>query len=302
MVPLAVGTDGGGSIRIPSAFCGIYGHQADLRAGAEDARLPRLADALGRPARSPGRSRDLALALSVMAGPVPADPLTLPRRRRPTTVAAVRRPGLGRAAGRGVGGPRLRRRRPGRPGRVPRRRRAALRAAGAYGRRARPDATDATARCGTPSRCPRATPREGPLVRRIPTWSGPTPRRSRWPAGTSAPRVSGRARRAGRVHAQRGTSFFVGIRRAAHPEHAGDRVPRRAAGPGVHRRARGSAVLRRLVRAGPAGQPGRAARGPVCRSAPGATVCRSGCRSSAAGGLMPWCCGWPRSSGDPSHA
>ena len=25
MAPLAVGTDGGGSIRIPSAFCGIYG-------------------------------------------------------------------------------------------------------------------------------------------------------------------------------------------------------------------------------------------------------------------------------------
>ena len=55
IVPLAVGTDGGGSIRIPSAFCGVYGLKPTLRTRAEDAGLPRLADAVGdRPDRGVG--------------------------------------------------------------------------------------------------------------------------------------------------------------------------------------------------------------------------------------------------------
>ncbi|MDQ6934059.1 MAG: amidase [Actinomycetota bacterium] len=77
MVPLAVGTDGGGSIRIPSAFCGVAGHKPTF------GLVPKLPGFRGWPTLSVtgpiGVSvRDLALALDVMAGPAPDDPLSYP--------------------------------------------------------------------------------------------------------------------------------------------------------------------------------------------------------------------------------
>ncbi len=77
MVPLAVGTDGGGSIRIPSAFCGVYGIKPTF------GLVPKLPGFRGWPTLSvtgpiAASVRDLALALSVMAGPSPLDPLSYP--------------------------------------------------------------------------------------------------------------------------------------------------------------------------------------------------------------------------------
>jgi Asp-tRNA(Asn)/Glu-tRNA(Gln) amidotransferase A subunit family amidase len=75
MVPLAVGTDGGGSIRIPSAFCGTYGIKPSF------GLVPKMPGFRGWPTLSvtgpiAGSVRDLALALSVMAGPSPLDQLS----------------------------------------------------------------------------------------------------------------------------------------------------------------------------------------------------------------------------------
>jgi Asp-tRNA(Asn)/Glu-tRNA(Gln) amidotransferase A subunit family amidase len=77
LVPLAVGTDGGGSIRIPSAFCGVYGLKPSFGIVA---KMPGFR---GWPTLSvtgpiAGSVRDLALALSVMAGPHGADWLSGP--------------------------------------------------------------------------------------------------------------------------------------------------------------------------------------------------------------------------------
>jgi Asp-tRNA(Asn)/Glu-tRNA(Gln) amidotransferase A subunit family amidase len=75
MVPLALGTDGGGSIRIPSAFCGTYGIKPSF------GLVPKLPGFRGWPTLSvtgpiAGSVRDLALALSIMAGPSRLDPLS----------------------------------------------------------------------------------------------------------------------------------------------------------------------------------------------------------------------------------
>lgn len=77
MVPLAVGTDGGGSIRIPSAFCGTYGLKPSF------GLVPKMPGFRGWPTLSvtgpiAGSVRDLALALSIMAGPSRLDSLSYP--------------------------------------------------------------------------------------------------------------------------------------------------------------------------------------------------------------------------------
>lgn len=79
MVPLAQGSDGGGSIRIPAAWCGGFGIKPTYR------RIPRKSrpdgfshtpfSQLGPHARS---VEDAALMLSVMAGPHPSDPMLGP--------------------------------------------------------------------------------------------------------------------------------------------------------------------------------------------------------------------------------
>jgi Asp-tRNA(Asn)/Glu-tRNA(Gln) amidotransferase A subunit family amidase len=75
--PLALGTDGGGSIRIPSAFCGVVGHKPSF------GLIPKLPGFRGWPTLSvdgplAASVRDLVLALRVMAGAHAADPLTWP--------------------------------------------------------------------------------------------------------------------------------------------------------------------------------------------------------------------------------
>jgi amidase len=79
MLPLAEGTDGGGSIRIPSSWCGVYGYKQSF------GRVPFVA----RPNAFGGDApflfegpitrtvEDAALALSALAGYDPRDPYSL---------------------------------------------------------------------------------------------------------------------------------------------------------------------------------------------------------------------------------
>lgn len=74
--PLGVGTDGGGSIRIPSSFCGLYGLKPSY------GRVPTYPASAGGTLSHPGPMtrtvRDAALMLNVMKGPDERDRLSLP--------------------------------------------------------------------------------------------------------------------------------------------------------------------------------------------------------------------------------
>jgi Asp-tRNA(Asn)/Glu-tRNA(Gln) amidotransferase A subunit family amidase len=77
---VALGSDGGGSIRIPASFCGVYGFKASFgrvaSASRPDAFLSHTPFIhFGPLART---VRDAAFVLSVMAGPHPRDPFSLP--------------------------------------------------------------------------------------------------------------------------------------------------------------------------------------------------------------------------------
>ena len=75
--PMGVGTDGGGSLRIPASFCGIYGFKASF------GRVPNWPGSGGAILRHIGTMTrtvtDMAVALDAMAGPDPEDLLSLPR-------------------------------------------------------------------------------------------------------------------------------------------------------------------------------------------------------------------------------
>ena len=75
--PLATGSDGGGSIRVPSAFCGVVGLKASpgrIPLGHEGS-LWDTVDVVGPMTRTVA---DAALVLSAVAGPDPDDPVSLP--------------------------------------------------------------------------------------------------------------------------------------------------------------------------------------------------------------------------------
>ncbi len=73
MIPLEFGSDIGGSIRVPSAFCGVYGHKPSYNLVPQRGHAPPGADGVGPPLNCVGpmaRSvEDLVLALGVTAGP-----------------------------------------------------------------------------------------------------------------------------------------------------------------------------------------------------------------------------------------
>jgi aspartyl-tRNA(Asn)/glutamyl-tRNA(Gln) amidotransferase subunit A len=79
MVPLATGSDGGGSIRIPSACCGLSGMKPSLgRVPAGGPSPPGWID-LSTNGPMARRVADVALALDVAVGPDPTDLRSLPR-------------------------------------------------------------------------------------------------------------------------------------------------------------------------------------------------------------------------------
>ena len=75
--PLAVGTDGGGSIRVPSAFCGIYGLKPSFGRVPNGPGFPgwETFSCAGPMTRT---VRDAALMLDVLAGPDDRDRHSLP--------------------------------------------------------------------------------------------------------------------------------------------------------------------------------------------------------------------------------
>jgi aspartyl-tRNA(Asn)/glutamyl-tRNA(Gln) amidotransferase subunit A len=83
--PFAIGSDGGGSIRIPSSFCGLYGFKASfgrvpLYPGCRDERFPGVSswesiEHIGPISRTVA---DSVLMLSVIAGPDDRDRHSLP--------------------------------------------------------------------------------------------------------------------------------------------------------------------------------------------------------------------------------
>jgi amidase/aspartyl-tRNA(Asn)/glutamyl-tRNA(Gln) amidotransferase subunit A len=76
LVPIAEGTDGGGSIRIPAAWCGVFGYQPSA------GRVPSVLRPNGFSGVSPfvyegpitRNVADAALAMDALAGPHPGDP------------------------------------------------------------------------------------------------------------------------------------------------------------------------------------------------------------------------------------
>jgi aspartyl-tRNA(Asn)/glutamyl-tRNA(Gln) amidotransferase subunit A len=103
MVPLALGSDGGGSVRVPAALTGIFGikpswGRVPVYPGCRDERYPGISsweslEHIGPMTRS---AADAALAMSVLAGPSPRDRHSLPadaadwRMRDPSSLRDVR--------------------------------------------------------------------------------------------------------------------------------------------------------------------------------------------------------------------
>ena len=83
LVPLALGSDTNGSIRVPSSFCGIFGLKPTFGRLSRARSFPFVAslDHLGPFARC---TRDLALAYDAMQGHDPADPVCVDRRPEPS--------------------------------------------------------------------------------------------------------------------------------------------------------------------------------------------------------------------------
>lgn len=76
IVPVALATDGGGSIRIPASFCGLFGIKA--RFGRVPVWPPAATPMLAHVGPITRTVRDAALMLSVIAGHDPRDPNAVP--------------------------------------------------------------------------------------------------------------------------------------------------------------------------------------------------------------------------------
>jgi Asp-tRNA(Asn)/Glu-tRNA(Gln) amidotransferase A subunit family amidase len=79
MVPLATGSDGGGSIRIPSACCGLSGIKTSLGRVPSGGREPPSWPGLSAKGPMARRMADVVHALDVVVAPEPTDLRSLPR-------------------------------------------------------------------------------------------------------------------------------------------------------------------------------------------------------------------------------
>ena len=85
LCPIALGSDGGGSVRIPAAHCGVYGFKASmgrvpLWPGCRDERYPGVSswESLEHIGPMTRTVRDSAMMMSVMAGPDMRDRHSIP--------------------------------------------------------------------------------------------------------------------------------------------------------------------------------------------------------------------------------
>ena len=76
LCPVAIGADGGGSIRIPAALCGIVGLKPTFGRVSEHGAAP-LCWSVAHVGPMAATVRDTALGYALVAGPDPADPNTL---------------------------------------------------------------------------------------------------------------------------------------------------------------------------------------------------------------------------------
>ncbi len=76
LVPVAIGADGGGSIRIPSAFCGLVGLKATFGRISEYGAYP-LCWSVAHVGPLAWSATDAALTYAAIAGPDPKDPMSL---------------------------------------------------------------------------------------------------------------------------------------------------------------------------------------------------------------------------------
>ncbi|MDP7033883.1 MAG: amidase [Planctomycetota bacterium] len=75
LCPVAIGCDGGGSIRIPASLCGIVGLKATFGRVSEHGAFP-LCWSVGHVGPFGATARDAATAYALIAGPDPSDPHT----------------------------------------------------------------------------------------------------------------------------------------------------------------------------------------------------------------------------------
>jgi aspartyl-tRNA(Asn)/glutamyl-tRNA(Gln) amidotransferase subunit A len=89
LVPLSLGSDTNGSIRVPSSFCGLFGLKPTYGRLSRARSFPFVSsfDHLGPLARS---AQDLALAYDAMQGPDAEDPVCVDRPVEPTAPALQR--------------------------------------------------------------------------------------------------------------------------------------------------------------------------------------------------------------------
>ncbi len=91
LVPLAIGADGGGSIRIPAALCGVVGLKPTFGRVSEFGAAP-LCWSVAHLGPLAASVEDAALAYSLVAGPDPSEPNSLVQ--PPVTTAGWNRPDL----------------------------------------------------------------------------------------------------------------------------------------------------------------------------------------------------------------